>query len=97
MCVNVTYVTVTDAKGFNIKAMSYKTLDIYEVNVPYDDDNTTYCLSLPVDEYNITIHDWERDYTVSTEFRETANITVVDDIVLPPPHVDSSTTPVDTS
>ena len=26
------------------------------------------CLSLPVDEYNITIHDWERDYTVSTEF-----------------------------
>ena len=98
MCVNVTYVTVTDAKGFNIKAMSYKTLSIYEVNVPYDHDNTTYCLSLPVDEYNITIHDWERDYTISTEFRETANITIVDDfILLPPPHVDSSTMPVDTS
>ena len=98
MCVNVTYVTVTDAKGFNIKAMSYKTLDIYEVNVPYDDDNTTYCLSLPVDEYNITIHDWERDYTVSTEFRETANITVVDDVILlPSPHVDSTSMSVGTS
>ena len=77
MCVNVTYVTVTDVKGFNIKAMSYKTLYIYEVNVPYDHDNTTYCLLLPVDEYNITIHDWERDYTISTEFRETTNITVI--------------------
>ena len=65
VCVNVTYVTVTDAIGFNIKAMSYKTLDIYEVNVPYDDDNTTYCLSLPVDEYNITIHDMgERLYSI---------------------------------
>ena len=82
MCVNVTYVTVTDAKGFNIKAMSYKTLSIYEVNVSYDHDNTTCCLSLPVDEYNITIHDWERDYTVSTEFRETVKITV-DDVVVP--------------
>ena len=97
MCVNVTYVTVTDAKGFNIKAMSYKTLDIYEVNVPYDDDKTTYCLSLPVDEYNITIHDWERDYTVSIEFRNTTNITVVDVSLLPPPYVNRTITPVGTS
>ena len=96
MCVNVTYVTVTDAKGFNIKAMSYKTLDIYEVNVTHDQANTMYCLSLPVDEYNITIHDWERDYTISTEFRETANVTINDDDVFPP-HVDSSTMTVDTS